>query len=240
MQYAYLQQGRYPEARELLDVMAQDARELDIALTRRHLAAMRAQYVIETRHWGTKELFHDIDLTSVRAEDIAALLFAQGMAALKNGDETYVEEQLGKLEKQTKILFKEPKKSLGFDITRVTTLQLEGLLDLARGHERAGLELLRKAVQIQETMPLAYGPPSPVKPPHELLGEVLLELGYHDEASTVFDKALAFAPRRALSLLGAARAAKKSGDLSRAKQFYAILRDVWRRSTVLPERDEIF
>lgn len=247
MQYAYLQQGRYLEARKLLDVMTQDTEELDIPLTRRHLAAMRAQYVIETRHWDTKELFHDLDFASVRAEDIAALLFTQGMTAVKNGTAASAEKQLNKLEERVKILSEKSKKSQsfdatresrGFDATRATTLQLRGLLDLARGDEVAGLKSLQESTRIQEKMPLAYGPPSPVKPPHELLGEVLLKLGRYAEASTAFDKALEFAPKRALSLLGAARAAKQGGDLPRAEQFYSMLQSVWNKSDALPERDE--
>jgi tetratricopeptide (TPR) repeat protein len=238
LQYAYLQQGRYFEARKLLNVMTQDAEELDIPLTRRHLAAMRAQYVIETRHWATKELFYDLDFASVRAEDIAALLFTQGMAAVKNGTAASAEKQLNKLEERVKILSEKSKESRSVDATRATALQLRGLLDLARGHERVGLKSLQESTRIQETMPLAYGPPSPVKPPHELLGEVLLKLGRYTEASTAFDKALEFAPKRALSLLGAARAAKQGGDFPRAEQFYGMLRNVWNKSDALPERDE--
>ena len=83
LQYTYLQQGRYREARELLDVMEQDVEQLSIPVTRRHVAAMRAQYVVETRQWGVEGLRRDLDLTKVRTEDAAGLVFARGMAAVE-------------------------------------------------------------------------------------------------------------------------------------------------------------
>ena len=51
-------------------------------------------------------------------------------------------------------------------------------------------------------MPFTAGPVFPVKPTHELLGEVLLSLGKLDEARREFALALKRAPNRALSLVG--------------------------------------
>ncbi len=240
LQYTYLQQGRYEKARELLDVMEQDVEQLSIPLTRRHLAAMRAHYVVETRRWDEERLGRDPDLTKVRAEDAAALVFARGMAAAENGDLASAEKALVKLEGCVAELASKSGRASGLEATRATALQLKALLDLARGRERTGLGSLRKAAAVEEAMPLAYGPPAPVKPSHELLGEVLLGLGRFEEAGEQFAKALERAPRRALSLLGAARAAARGGDRSAAEAFYAELRDVWSGADTLPERAEVF
>ena len=240
LQYTYLQQGRYREAHKLLDVMEADVKELSIPITRRHLAAMRAQYVVETRRWDAEGLGRDLDLTKVRAEDAAGLVFARGMAAVENRDGGSAEAALAELEERVEGLAGKSEGYSGIEATRAMALELEGLLDLSRGRERAGLESLRKATAVEEAMPLAYGPPAPVKPSHELLGEVLLGLGRFEEAGEQFAKALERAPRRALSLLGAARAAARGGDLSGANEFYAELRDVWSGADTLPERAEVF
>ena len=50
------------------------------------------------------------------------------------------------------------------------------------------------------------GAADPVKPSHELLGEVLLETGKAAEAAAAFDACLLRMPNRARSLMGAARA----------------------------------
>ena len=75
---------------------------------------------------------------------------------------------------------------------------------LAAGDNKKALQLIKQATAVEDEMPLSYGPPSPVKPSHELFGELLLEAGQPAEARDEFERALERAPRRALSLLGLA------------------------------------
>ena len=79
----------------------------------------------------------------------------------------------------------------------------------------------------EDELSLGYGPPYPVKPAHELFGEMLLELDRPEEAREEFERALDRAPRRALSLLGLARSAARAGDSQRAEDAYSELRDIW-------------
>jgi hypothetical protein len=51
-------------------------------------------------------------------------------------------------------------------------------------------------------MPYEYGPPFPVKPSRELLGEALLEAGRSAEAAEQFRLALKRNPGRALAVRG--------------------------------------
>ena len=150
-----------------------------------------------------------------------------GWRRWRNDDLALGEAALGELRERLEGLAGKAEGYSGIEATRAVALELEGLLDLARGRERAGLEALRKATAVEEAMPLAYGPPAPLKPSHELFGEVLLGLGRFQDAAAQFGKALERAPRRALSLLGAARAAAGGGDAAAAKAYYAELRDVW-------------
>jgi predicted Zn-dependent protease len=78
-----------------------------------------------------------------------------------------------------------------------------------------------------------------IKPTHELLGEVLLSLRRPREAQAEFQRALALAPRRALSLLGLRRAAAAAGDSTAARDATRELRDVWHRADRLPELAEL-
>lgn len=64
------------------------------------------------------------------------------------------------------------------------------------------------------------GPPETIKPAHEMLGEVLLKAGRPTEARQQFATALLRQPNRARSLLGAARAAAKTGDSKAAVATY--------------------
>jgi predicted Zn-dependent protease len=76
-------------------------------------------------------------------------------------------------------------------------------------------------------MPHDFGPPWPVKPSHELFGEILLNLNRPAEAVQQFELALKRVPRRASSLLGLARAASRASETKTAHQAYAELNRMW-------------
>jgi hypothetical protein len=75
-------------------------------------------------------------------------------------------------------------------------------------------------------MPFDFGPPVPLKPPHELLGEELLAAGDPAAARAAFAAALKSVPRRTRSLLGRARAEAAVGAISAAAATYAELIDI--------------
>ena len=70
----------------------------------------------------------------------------------------------------------------------------------------------KEAVQIEESMRPPNGAADPVKPSHELLGEVLLRAGKPADAAAAFDACLLRMPNRARSLIGAARAHAAAGN----------------------------
>jgi hypothetical protein len=94
------------------------------------------------------------------------------------------------------------------------------------------VKLLTEAVALEEGMRLPNGAAEPVKPSHELLGEVLLEIGRAGEAATAFDKCLLRMPNRARSLMGAARAhsAARHRDLAEAR--HKALMSFWKGPSI--------
>ena len=87
----------------------------------------------------------------------------------------------------------------------VMAKELEGLLLLQKGDNQQALQVLQEATDTEDRLPFAYGPSFPIKPAHELLGEVLLELGHKKKAKREFELALDRAPQRALALEGLGR-----------------------------------
>jgi hypothetical protein len=69
------------------------------------------------------------------------------------------------------------------------------------------VRLAKAAAEVERTLPTPSGPPSPIKPAHELYGEVLLEAGQAKEALVAFEQSLLRTPNRTASVLGAKRAA---------------------------------
>ena len=108
------------------------------------------------------------------------------------------------------------------------------------GQIEAALSAATEAAERYDALPFDFGPPATLKPPHELVGELLLKAGHPKEALAEFDLSLKVAPNRALSLLGRARALAAGGDAHAAAQAYAQLAAIWRDAdTDLPELAEV-
>jgi tetratricopeptide (TPR) repeat protein len=106
---------------------------------------------------------------------------------------------------------------------------------MKQDYDRA-IASMKQATSLEEAMGPPSGPPGLIKPSHELYGEILLRAGRPREAAEQFRIALLRQPNRARSLLGAARAAAKSGDTAGAASAYAKLLEQWQQADEgLPE-----
>ena len=110
---------------------------------------------------------------------------------------------------------------------QVSAGELSGLIQIEDGHYDTGAAEIRHASDTYRSMAFAFGPPVTIKPPEELLGEVLLAKGDAAGARAAFEQSLQRAPGRSLSLLGLARAAHFAGDESTARATYQKLLAVW-------------
>src|SRR5206468_10105631 len=92
--------------------------------------------------------------------------------------------------------------------------------------QNAAVKKLEQAAAVEESMNPPSGPPGeqeddpPIKPAHELLGEVLLDIGRPADAAKRFAIGLDRMPNRPRLLVGAARAAVKVNDRTTARLRY--------------------
>jgi tetratricopeptide (TPR) repeat protein len=134
----------------------------------------------------------------------AGMLLARGLAQLQVGDAPSARATLASL--------KLAQPATAGDETvyaAIMAKMLEGATLAREGKGDEGIALLRKASEDYEAQPFDFGPPATVKPPRELLGEVLLAAGRNEEAAAEFDRALASAPQRRASIAGRVRAGGK-------------------------------
>ena len=108
------------------------------------------------------------------------------------------------------------------------------LVRLAKGQGKAATQLMDEAIEIAERQRPPNGAADPIKPPYELYGEILLELDRPAQALEKFEMSLLRMPKRVRSLLGAARAAAKSGDRLMARERYRTLMAIWHDHSDLP------
>jgi len=159
-------------------------------------------------------------------------LFIRGLAGAVNGS-SETETSLAGLKD---IFHGSSSTTETLDIRELEIVALEA--SVKKDHAKA-IELMKKATLLEEAMGAPSGPPTLVKPSHELFGEILLRAGKPEEAAAQFRIALLRQPNRARSLLGVARAAAKSADQEGAAAAYAKLLDQWQQADQsLPELRE--
>lgn len=207
--YGLLQQARFADAKAHLELVRKNLGTSGSAGQRNSLIFMRANHVINAEAWSDTALMFPVDMSDTGPGTEATDAFLRAYVHLKQGDVPAAEGLLPKL-----------------DSSEVLHLQLDGLLKLARHDSAGGLSALRRAAAIEDTIPMAFGPPEYVKPSHELLGEELLALGQPGPAKLHFQRALALAPRRLRSLLGLYHSAAAAGDTLIANQALTELRSM--------------
>jgi tetratricopeptide (TPR) repeat protein len=226
--YAYLQLGRTDEARRALgtcggDLEAHtaedhpgDAMDPDDSRSGSY-ANMRLRYAIDTRDWGGAEALGPAPASAGPGGRLD-LAFARVLAEIGQGRRDAATRALDELGKAAGAVTDIETKQAGADPTyrvrpQIFLLEGRGLLAELNGDLPGAEKLLRQAVDLEQTLPIAFGPPEIDKPTHELLGEFLLRRHRYDEARTEFQKALARTPRRRLAEegLAAAEAGLKRG-----------------------------
>ena len=161
----------------------------------------------------------EVDVEGLGAETQATDAFATGLSAYKRAEEESARKSLARILDLSKA---EPDQV----VVAILRDELKALLLLDEGRETDALSMLRGAAEKERAMPFEFGPPSPVKPADELLGEVLLAAGQAEEAQEAFTRALERAPKRKLSLKGLARAAALAGDAVSAARAEDALREM--------------
>lgn len=244
LQYAYLQQGRINDARKMLAIVEQDEMESHSRSTRYHLANMRAHDLIETEEWDAPAVSIEVKTGDLRIGADFADKFLMGFVAAKNGDLEAAKHKLAAMKArsskdisalqtgETGVLQKMPKPEVLSKLPPqqkaaiVMQQELAAVIQFAEGHKEQAVETLVRATKIEENMSFMFGPPRIVKPSHELLGEMYLELGNYDDARKMFEAAMKRAPRRALSLKGLAKALEAAGEVARANETKEMLQEI--------------
>ena len=257
--YSYLQQGRYRDAEGLLEIMQRSREQFPkddprmVAYGAYTHASMAAEFVVETEQWdASKKLLpaspktaKDSSATAgadssqgLAAVAAAPAAFARGLAAART-DSSEAQDSVAELQA---IRRKSPKVEEAAVEQVVKTAEIQELAvtaaaAAAKGKIEDAIAIMQKATALDEAM----GPPSgpPVKPSHELYGDILLRAGRPAEAARQYAASLFRHPNRARSLLGAARAAARSGDGQTAVNAYAQFARQWEHAdSRLPELKE--
>ncbi len=237
LQYAYLQQGRFGRAR---DVMATIERAQTGALPGAGpppgtvaLPGDAGRGAIGRAPGGvSSEIgrgYDPVALKNERASMRARLVIEgadwhvmKGQASFDNLDELFALglssvalEDYGRAEAAVRELSQAATSLSDRDVADLSSLmrdQIVGLLTIARGDPTSGLNILARSAQREAARPRPIARPYPPKPAGELYAEALLGLGNPRAAVDEYRRVLQRTPKRAQALLGLARALRASGQ----------------------------
>ncbi|HKD60576.1 MAG TPA: hypothetical protein VKB47_08950 [Terracidiphilus sp.] len=208
--YAYLQLGRYDEARQVidrLDAMSNlGAGDFKVGYA---ATAMRVRYAVERRQWNDAAR-----LTSLPGAPpyVAALaVWARGLGRTRGEHASDVSQEIAQLQR-----FEEQLQNAhdAYWAAQVNVLRKEVEAWKNQANQRAQLaeETLRAAADEEDAMEKLPVTPGPIVPAREQLGELLLEQRRASDATAAFRLALADAPNRLGATEGIARAAQMIGE----------------------------
>ncbi len=243
LMYAYLQQGRYSKAEQLLKLMKQVMAEstndnkLRPDYYENNYANMAAAFVVETERWDlANELFPVSKTPAVSEQTQDGGHGAHGSSQINGGsapttNTTRYSGASRTLPPFIRALSASIRGSaVASDVDGIRGLEVSAVAAMTKGDFKTAIELMQKATAMEEESGAPSGPPSLIKPTHELFGEILLKAGKPADAVAMFRTALLRQPNRARSLLGLARAAAQSGDQTTATATYAKFLEQWKQA----------
>ena len=216
-QYGDLQLGDYDKARTWIDRIEMVADESDgQERAVNSISLLKARYIVETEDWKIEPITE----TSSAPE-----LLATGLSAIELNDLETARAAEAKLAEEA---------ADGSATVKISHKELSAAIKAHEGDDDTAISLMDEAIEIALGQRLPNGAANPIKPPYELYGEILMELGRPKDALEKFEASLLRMPGRTHSLLGAAEAAAASGDTGAAKEHYATLLEFWKGSSRLP------
>jgi tetratricopeptide (TPR) repeat protein len=240
--YGFLQLGDYAGARERTKALEEMQTQTKHPRLLGVVALTKARYIIETQEWMVQPVADDASTETI---------FANGMSAVHKGDTAVAAKMLERLAAKAKTPSSAapagphadhggaaaPAAPAGSmpDSAKAPSImhhELAAMIALKAGQRDQAISHLNEAVKVEESMRPPNGAADPIKPSHELLGEVLLEVGKPAEAATAFDACLLRMPNRARSLMGAARAHAAAGHRDIAEARYKTLKSFWKGASI--------
>ena len=244
LQYAYLQLGRYRDAKRVTDMIkaeyealpnkktALDTPELQARHVRgRTIYAlpdrvaygyfdMLARYIVETGTWqeGPK-----IPLVAPSRDFVAMKLQLQAIAADAAAAKAAANQIVA--------LSNEPgQHPFVKQIITMQAKEAEAIAARASGDIEGAMAMMNEAVAVEDSIYALSQPPYPIIPVHELYGTMLLEVKRPAEAMKHFTETLKRTPGRPKAIYGIARAAESLGDRQTAMKRYTEFLELWKQA----------
>ncbi len=216
MVYAYLQLGQDTKARAVVDEM-KTVTGYDRVAGYYALAASPARYVVERGDWKAAA---DLQIRPSQFAYVDAIThYARAMGAARSGNPDGAKVDIAKLA-ELRDKLRQAKDAYWSEQVDVQWQVASAWLLYAEGKHDDALKAMSAAADAEDKTEKHVVTPGVLKPARELYGVMLLERGMPNEALAAFETVLKKEPNRLGAYAGAAAAAEKSGDKTKAHGFY--------------------
>jgi tetratricopeptide (TPR) repeat protein len=208
--YAYLQLGRYDDARLVLDQLDSMKNLLATDFKGSYAAtAMPVRFAVEQSQWDSAAKIEPISESPPEVTAIA--VWARGQGYTRGKQATDVSGEIADLKK-----FEDQLHRAGDDYwaaqVRIMREEVAAWSAQANARPTEAEALLRKAADEEDAMEKSPATPGPVVPAREQLGELLLEQHRPPDAVVAFRTSLVNAPGRRGSIEGLSQAAQSVSE----------------------------
>jgi tetratricopeptide (TPR) repeat protein len=226
--YAYLQRADDRKAEEILETIKNlEGPFQPHPASAYAFAAIPARAALERQHWTEAARLEPRQPENFPWDRYPAMEamthFARALGSARSGDMQAAREALGEL-----VSLREQAAASSAYWANQVEIQLmtaRAWLEYAEGRQEQALERMRRAAEEEADTEKHPITPGEVLPARELLADMLLDMGRHQEAHEQYLQALERSPNRFNSLYGAGRAAELAGDDTRAAEYYRKLVD---------------
>ena len=216
--YAYLQLGQDAKAKSLIDEMTEVTGLTEAYMPGPYAMAISpARYVMERGDWKAAAA---LQVRPSPLPQVQAITYtARALGAARSGNPEAARADIARLAefrdklKDAKDAYWSEQVDIERQVATAWVLYAEGKQDDAL----AAMSAAADAEDRTEKHPVTPGVP---KPARELYGAMLLERGMAREALAAFEATLKKEANRLGAYAGAAMAAEKSGDLTKAREYY--------------------
>jgi hypothetical protein len=216
--YAYLQIGQDKKAMAVINEMNTVTGFTETFIPAPYaLAAAPARYAIERGDWRAAA---ELQVRPSQLAHVQAIShFARALGAARSGNPEAAKVDIAKLgELRDKL--REAKDAYWSEQVDIQVQVASAWVLYAEGKHDDALKAMSAAADAEdktEKHPVTPGVP---KPARELYGVMLLERGMAKEALAAFEATLKKEPNRLAAYVGAAKAAERSGDGAKAREYY--------------------
>lgn len=198
--YGHLQQGDQEKALAVVQEAAAIAQRARTPMARWFYALMRAAYMVDTEAWDVPLPTFNMDGVELSAR--SADLYVNVLAGIRrNADPASLLKAIEDVDRLCKsVPVAAPDETnpdyytaltpAGVAAGKVVVRELRAAIAAAQGDHAMALAHLEAAVALEDQMPVAYGPPLPVKPAVEALADWLFSEGQGAEALKAYRRVL--------------------------------------------------